>query len=257
MNRNSISIALAAAMISAAGSIAAEDFTVKEFESFGPFPLPLPFMTDTANIEGKPFSETTLDKAPKAISLKNLRNAKAAGTAAGECPAVRMLSFDFSNTLFVKPEAEVKGISDYTLYLDGLKTDGNTLRLTPGEHNLTVRYAAREEANPDSVAVTLKNPGAAAFTLASKGKRGYTLDDVIHGTRITGTSISPDGKYLLTNYTTTARGGNVTYNSRIISLADGKTVAERYGGLAWMPKGSRYFYERGGVVAHALFLEHV
>ncbi len=226
-------------------NMAADDFTVTEFAEFGPYPLRLPFMTDSTGIDGKTFDEKNLDKAPSAIRLDR-RQPKAGKTADG--PAVRMLSFDFSNSLFAKPEAEVTGIADYTLYLDGLKTDGNTLRLTPGEHNLTIRYAAREAANPDSVAVTLKNTGKATFSLASQGaKRGYTLDDVLHGTRITGTSISPDGKYLITNYSTTARGGNTTYTSKIISLADGKTIAEKAGGLAWMPKGARYYFRRPAI----------
>ena len=238
--------ALAALLVSPFISAVAEEFTVTDFESFGPFPLHSPFMTDSLDINKRSFSVGTLDRTPKAISLPTLRKGKVMKGNNSDGPAVRMLSFDFRNDRYANASKEVKGISDYTLYLDGVKTDGERLSLTPGIHNLTIRYIA-EGNTPDSISMTLRNDSDAGFAKASGEKRGYTLDDVMHGTRITSTSISPDGKYLLTGYTTTARGGRTTSSCRIISLADGKIVAERAGGLSWMPQGSRYYFERPGV----------
>ncbi len=242
MKRNNLitAICLAGTLLAAR----AEDFKVTSFETFGPFPIQAPLMVDSLDVNKKPFSEKLFDNAPGILSPKSLRHKTPKAVAEGG-HAVRVLSFDFRNTMFTQPEVDVEGIKKYTLYLDGRKVKDGDLTLSPGIHNLSLRYVAKEAVNPDSVAVTLKSDNNAGLTLYSGGKRTYTLDDVLHGERIYSSSISPDGKYLITYYATTRRGGkggNHVY--KITSVPDGRTVAERTQRIAWMPKGSRYYFER-------------
>ncbi|MDE6770323.1 MAG: prolyl oligopeptidase family serine peptidase [Muribaculaceae bacterium] len=225
----------------------AEDFKVTSFESFGPYPVHSPLMVDSLDVNKKPFSDKLLDNAPKVLPLKSLKKASAKPVADGE-NAVRILSFDFKNAMFSKPSVEVEGIKNYTLYLDGRKVTGDELTLSPGSHSIALRYVAKEAVNPDSLSVTLQSPNNAGLTLSTNGKRSYTLEDVLHGNRIYSSQISPDGKYIITFYAVTRRGGQGgKYTYKVTSVADGKTVAERQQRISWMPKGSRYYYERQGI----------
>lgn len=225
----------------------AEDFKVTAFEQFGPYPVQTPLMLDSLDVNKKAFSEDLLDNAPKVLSHKKLRKAEAKKVEEGT-PAVRLLSFDFRNTMFTRPEVEVAGIKKYTLYLDGRKVKADEMKLAPGTHNLTLRYVAKEEANPDSVAVTLKSANEAGMTISTNGKRSFTLEDVLHGNKIYSAEISPDGKYMITYSAVTKRGGKRgTSAYKVTSVPDGKVVAERSSRISWMPKGSRFYFERGGV----------
>ncbi|MDE6422601.1 MAG: prolyl oligopeptidase family serine peptidase [Muribaculaceae bacterium] len=237
-------VSLAAASLLTAN---AEDFKVSSFDSFGPFPVRTPLMVDSLDVNKKPFSEKMLDKAPKVLRVKELGNLHASPVADGQ-HAVRVLSFDFRNNMFTQPELEVEGLKKYTLYIDGRKAKKDDITLAPGIHNLALRYVAKEGVNPDSVSVTLKSDNNAGLELYNGDKRSYTLDDVLHGDRIYSTSMSPDGKYLITYYATTRRGGKGgNYIYKITSVPDGKTVAERTQRISWMPKGSRYYFERPSI----------
>ncbi len=245
MKRRNILLALG--LVSAALAAEAEDFKVSSFENFGPYPVYKPLMVDSLDVNKKPFSEKLLDKAPKVLSLKSLRNAPAKSVAA-DAPAVRLLAFDFKNEMFTKPTVTVEGLKDYTLYLDGRKVQGDELTLAPGTHSIALRYVAKEAVNPDEVSVTLKAANEAGMTLSNDGKRSYTLEDVLHGNRIYSSQISPDGKYIITFSAVTRRGGQGgKHTYKVTSVADGKTVTEQQQRLSWMPKGSRYYYERQGI----------
>lgn len=233
--------------VSAVFTAEAEEFTVSSFESFGPYPVQRPLMLDSLDVNKKPFSEKLLDKAPKNISLKSLRKASSKSVAS-DAQAVRLIAFDVKNTMFAEPTVSVKGIKNHTLYLDGRKVKGDKITLAPGIHNIALRYVAKEEANPDSVSVTLKSDNNAGMSLSTSGKRSYTLEDVLHGNRIYSSEISPDGKYMITFSVVTKRGGKGGAQVyRVTSVPDGKLVAERSNRISWMPKGSRFYYERGGI----------
>ena len=73
--------------------------------------------------------------------------------------------------------------------------------------------------------------------------RRFTLATIVTGSRLTSTSISPDGKYII--LTTSESFDGKTYENRreIRETASGKTVANYLpAGARWMPKGSRLFF---------------
>ena len=161
----------------------ADDLKVTSFESFGPYPVHMPLMVDSLDVNKKRFSENALENAPKVLNLKSLAKAGARSVADGE-NAVRVLAFDFKNSMFAKPSIDVEGIKNYTLYLDGRKAKADDITLAPGNHSIAIRYVAKEAANPDSVAVTIKADNNAGLSVATSGKRSFTLEDVLHGPRI-------------------------------------------------------------------------
>lgn len=60
------------------------------------------------------------------------------------------------------------------------------------------------------------------FTLRTEQGRLFTLADVLHGTRFTGTELSADGKYLITSYTITKEGGETASQTKVKELKTGK-----------------------------------
>ena len=233
----------------AVGTMSADELKVGSFNYYGPFPLSAPLMIDSVDVNGKKFVETSLNNAPSKISLKWMKATPFNGSAAPghSSHAIHMLSFNFENSAYATPELEVEGIKNYTVYVDGKKIEGNRLTLRPATHNMVVRYLSSPSDNNGQLQVSLKADNDAGMTLREDGKRRFTLEDVLHGTAISHTSISPDGKYLITSYSTTRRGGNSVYTNKVTSLPDGKTVAERSEYISWLPKGSRYCFKRATV----------
>lgn len=76
----------------------------------------------------------------------------------------------------------------------------------------------------------------------------------MHGTRFAGVGLSPDGRYLITNYRTTCVGGRSAGSTRITELASGKVLAERTENMQWMPRSNRYYYTRTGVDGRQLIV---
>lgn len=249
--KNLIAVGL---MAFAASTVSADVLPVGNFNYYGPFPLSAPLIIDSVDVNGKKFVETSLDNAPSKISLKGMKATPFKGSEAPghSSQAIHMLSFNFENSAYATPELEVKGVKNYTVYVDGKKIEGNRLSLRPATHNVVIRYLSTPSDNNEQLQVSLKADNEAGMTVREDGKRRFTLDDVLHGTAISRTSISPDGKYLITSYATTRRGGKSTYTNKITSLPDGKTVAERSEYIRWMPNGSRYCFERASIDGNEL-----
>lgn len=74
------------------------------------------------------------------------------------------------------------------------------------------------------------------------GRRFSTRLTMI-GERVYGTSISPDGKYLLTKYSETFSASDKNYRATLQEIATGKIITEDITPYAqWMPKGSTLYY---------------
>ncbi|MDE6511279.1 MAG: hypothetical protein K2L00_04190, partial [Muribaculaceae bacterium] len=240
-----------AAMMAAAAHIHGERLEIKSFEHYGPYPLSAPLMVDSVDVNGKPLTSAAEAVIPPTLDTAGKSHTAWEGAKLPEdpYPAVNILSFDFENTSYASPAVEIKGIPEYTLYLDGKKVEGNRLSLRPQTHNIAIRYVSRpsDVDKADSLRVALAADGNAGFSLRNDGKRRYTLDDVLHGDRITGVEMSPDGKYLITGYATTARGGSNTYRYTVRETGTGRTVGRSESRISWMPTGSSYYFTRRGV----------
>lgn len=225
----------------------AENIKIKEFKQAGPFPLQKPFCTDSVNVNGKAFEAKQL--LDTHVSFALLDSNQPIQPAGKSDYALRLSAFDVENTLYTEAKLTVKGIKDFYLYVDGEKTDtGNAdsipLKLQPGTHRVILKYLS-ENSNTPEVSITTSHNGL--LTVKEPGsKRLYTLKDVLNGTRYTGVEVSPDGKYLLTGYRTTADGGTTTAYTRITELSTGKIVAERPEALHWLPRTTAYYYTRNG-----------
>lgn len=78
--------------------------------------------------------------------------------------------------------------------------------------------------------------------------RRFSIDLTTLGGRLSSTSISPDGKYVLLNFTETYGEGDSRSWTELRETASGRTISSSLpSGARWMPKGSELFFtERSG-----------
>lgn len=73
--------------------------------------------------------------------------------------------------------------------------------------------------------------------------RRFSTRLTMTGERVSGTSISPDGKYLITRYYETFSATETSYRATLQETATGKMITEDLSSSAnWMPKGSTLYY---------------
>ncbi len=234
---------IAAAALAAAVSANAENIPVKKVTLAGPYPVKAPMMVDKVDVNSKPFDASSLLRT--GLSSEALNNAATVET--GALPSaegdysVGLIGFRFRNSAFTRATIRIEGLSTYEMTLDGKKT-GPSVTLEPGSHRVEIKYVSERgasgtfsasiESDRDGI-ITIENPGE---------KRLYNMLDVLTGTRFSGASLSNDGKYLITSYTTSFEGGRSSVSSKLTEVSTGRLLAQTRERISWMPGSNRYWY---------------
>ena len=231
----------------------ADTLTVSRFHYAGPYPVTCPYQVDTTDVNAKSFDPSSLLNCH--VSTESLKGSQWVNL--GELPvqtaetAVNLASFVVENVRYGKVKFVVEGVTSYQVLVDGEKIGAEEVALSPATHTVVLQYlTSAQKKEVPSVKVESEVDGL--FTLREDGKSFFTLDHVQHGQRISGTSISPNGKFLIVNYTTTLVGGESRRETRILELATGKVLASRAGAIQWMPRSNRYYYTRQGLEGREL-----
>lgn len=227
-----LSCALGWAMMAGADTI---DITSVRYA--GPYVVHPPIMVDSVDVNSKHFLPENLLNLP--LSMEEVKQArKISGDVLPGCEAahaLHLISFTLENTHYATATLHIAGLKNYQLYVDGKKQSGTELTLEPATHPVVIKYLS-ETGKADSLKIRLTTQAEGQIQLREDGKRMYTLEDVLHGTRLADASLSPDGKYLMTSYRTTRAGGTTSGMTRITEVSSGKVLAERKEHLRWMPR---------------------
>ena len=235
---------LMTAAFALAGLLAAsaETITVKTFRYAGPYPVKTPFMTDSVDVNSKPFDITYALETP--VSAGDLKNAGEVQASAlptyGGGPALNIAGFSLQNTGYTEAVLKVEGPDSYKVYVDG-KAAGKELKLSPATHTVEIRYISTPDKNP-GLTVTVETDKDGSLSVSTSGKHLYGMKDVLLGTRYSGVSVSPDGKYMIVSYNTTFEGGNSARSSKLMETATGKVIKDNAGNISWMPVSNKYYY---------------
>ena len=230
----------------------AENIEVKSFRYAGPYAVQQPFMIDSVDVNSKAFAmKKFLDTPLSFESLKEATSFSGDVLPATEGHALHLLEFTLQNTAYAKAKLNIEGLKNYQLYVDGKKQEGTEFTLEPSTHPVVIKYLS-EGGKADSLKVSVEAEKDGLITLREDGKRLYTLEDVLHGTRFSGVSLSPNGKFLIASYQTTREGGKSSGTTKVTELSTGKVLAQRNERLQWMPRSNRYYYTRNGVEGRQL-----
>ena len=226
----------------------AENIDVKSFRYAGPYPVQQPYMVDSVDVHSKAFAMKNLLDTPLAFEQLEQGTAFNGETLPNSSQgyALHLLGFTLQSKAYTQATLKVEGVKNYQVYVNGKKQGGTELTLEPSTHPVVIKYLS-ETGKDDNIKVSVETEKDGIVTLREDGKRNYTLGDVLHGTRFSGMSLSPNGKYLMTSYRTTQVGGRSSGYTTIKELATGKVLAQRTERLQWMPKSNLYYYTRAGV----------
>lgn len=230
----------------------AENIEVTSFKYAGPYALVQPYQVDSVDVNSKPWKAESLLDTPVSFSLLDGAEVKQAGQLTPSSDyALHLMGFVLENTHYGQVSLKVEGTSHYQVYVDGKRVENTSLSLDPATHQVVIKYlSVPGEQSVPKVSLDAKQDGV--FTLRTEQGRLFTLADVLHGTRITGTELSADGKYLITSYTVTKEGGKTTSQTKVKELKTGKVLATREESLHWMPRSAKYYYVRQGVSGREL-----
>lgn len=243
-----LSLFLGGAMITQADTI-----SVARFQYAGPYPVSKPYQVDETDVLQKKYDASALldcSVSTEALKRSNWISLDQVPVQSSES-ALNLASFVVENTHFDRVQLVVEGVSDYRLYVDGQEVEDETVSLSPATHTVVLKYltTAGEKILPKVKVVSEKE---GMLTFREDGKSMFTLSHVLHGERIVGTSLSPNGKLLIVNYRTTLVGGSSESSVKVIELATGKVLDTRTEGLQWMPRSNKYYYTRKGLEGEEL-----
>lgn len=235
----------------------AEKTDIRSVRYAGPYAVCAPFMVDSVNVNSKGFALENLLDMPlplKAVEHATVRRGEVLpGCETGY--ALHLIGFTLENTRYATATLHIGGLKNYRVYVDGKAVKGGELTLEPSTHPVVIKYLSAA-GQADSLKISIESKQEGILRLREDRKEMYTLGHVMHGTRLAGASLSPDGKYLMASYRTTRTDGKSAQVTRITELSTGKVVAERTESLRWMPRTNRYYYTRAGVKGTQLVAVH-
>ncbi|MBR5296774.1 MAG: S9 family peptidase [Parabacteroides sp.] len=214
----------------------------------GPYEIQKPFMIDSTDVHSKPFSIYNTLKTP--LKRELLWNSQPINNIilpnSSSEYALHQIGFVLENTTYTTAKLQIKGLKNYQIFVDNKQHNGLEITLEPSTHPIIIQYLS-EAGKTDSLNICVETPNDGVIQTREDGKRLYTLSDVLHGTRFTGIELSPDGKYIITRYSTTQIGGKSSHYSLVKEINSGKIVARHTENVRWMPTSNNYYFTRSGI----------
>lgn len=224
-------------------NVNAADIHVTKFKCAGPFPVYKPLEIDSVGLSQKTFKEKDLLETAVRLDLaadgKLFEDSIAPSVDKGY--ALYILRFGAQNLCFAKAKVMVSGMADYQLFVDGKKSDGKSVELIPGTHTFDIKYLSKSD-KQEKVNVKLSGVSANTFLLTEGNKHLFSMKEVMEGNRLSGVSLSPNGRFLITRYSEILSTGTSSSKYQLKDLKTGKILLETSTAIRWMPSSNRYYY---------------
>ncbi len=261
-----------AAVMAAMGAKA--DYAVPQWRAAAPIKVSAPFMNDSVNSAGAKYSLTSLLDNPVREKVSGSTvEADTAGIVSLDPAAgtLQLLQTRLRSVKFAKPTLKVTSQAPFKVFVDGAEvaskltaqkdsvdassTATASLRLEP-EHDVTLTIKALVMAEDSIQTPTLQVviEGDGDYQSGADLLRRFALDDTQYGNRVSGLSMSPDGKYLITTYYNYYSAQRWRVWSTLTDLKTGKEINSSLpGNVKWMPKGSRLYFTTMAADGYDLF----
>jgi dipeptidyl aminopeptidase/acylaminoacyl peptidase len=208
---------------------------ITEFNLAGPFAIGTPLAMDTVDNNGRKFDDKSL---LNAVSLRAKADQPFSGSivpSLKDSRSVGLLTFYINNDSYLKGKLTVKGMKNYELYIDDSKSDG-TLELAPEHHTVAIRFLAQPS---DTDSVKVEADANLTVSATTDQRHPFMFHDQTDACYVRNAALSADGRYMLSTYQETVRGGKSTYKRRIHDLQTGRLLREMpyTGSVEWMPQG--------------------
>lgn len=246
MNLKNLFLMMAVAGVSSLAQ--AKDVSVDTLRHAGPYVVRQPLMIDSTDVKSNKFDVKKLLDTPLRLELAEQGDVAIGGVvpAGSGHSALHLLGFSVTNAERMSVKISVEGLKDKRIFVDGNQVSANEVTLEPSTHKVVVKYLTTTD-GIDTVKVKVTGADGKELKVGDiadiKG-RSYNIYDVLHATRFSGVSLSPDGKYVIYGKRFTRQGGQTSSATYVRELSSGRIVDERAGGLTWMPRTNKYYYIR-------------
>jgi dipeptidyl aminopeptidase/acylaminoacyl peptidase len=238
---------------------AAEEVQVSRYQYAGPIVINKPILSDSLNVNGKPFEVKNLLKTgidmDKALEQSRVLEVDTAGKVTFSAPekgyALHLFAFYLNSDRYVKGNLEVSGAGDFEVFVDRKSVSKTAeLCLEPRRYEVVVKYLTTENDTCTPYLKTLfKSKDTAEVVASLNPEKRYTLKAMLEGKNFSGVSTSPDGKWALVKYTIQLDGGKSERFTQLVETASGKVRLQGDGYLnqaRWMPRSNALVYTRTG-----------
>ncbi len=219
---------------------------VNTFLYAGPYTVRRPVMIDSLDVNRKEFSpmsvlsyNVNIESVRKGSEITTERLPKTSSE-----PQIHLIGFQMTNESYEKADITVKGMMYNQLYIDGKKSDGKNVELTPAVHEVVVKYVTTEKEQLPMWGVSVKTSSASSFSIGRIGApRSYQLSDVLHCWRYNKVELSPSGDYVIAGYSTMQQDGKTATKTLVMNVETGD-VTDQKGSASWMPASNKYYFIR-------------
>lgn len=260
-------IALAACLAAAAAP-----YTIQKYRVAAPVKMMMPAMSDSVDNNGKEYEPANMLANPVNTDFKRMPSevvttdttGRVALTAPQSGYEVIVMETNLRSTRFASGKMKVTSPARFEVLIDGESEAKKTtvedsitaastkefeLCLEPeADYQVTLKVLteAGSKMAPEITVLYIPDedtPEDITYLADPVVKKRFFVDDCVEGTRVSSTSISPDGKYLITRYREYLGPNKYRSFSNISEVKTGKLVLSNFNkSISWMPTGSRIYY---------------
>ena len=238
----------------------------EKISSFGPIPVQKPVLLDSVNIDNSPFSEEMLLSFSLTFPEQERFNTVLTPDTAGyfflpkpeEGKAFQLLSLYVTGDRYGKGKLTVTSPNPLELWIDGVKratktqqndslhqsgsVDANLNGFTNNARLVIKMLTSADDKTEPALKIEVKPDEAdslLSYTFNDTEKRRINIKDILEGKRVTNSSISPGGRFLLLSFRETLPGGSNRNHTEIYDTRQKRVILSEPSSrsqLRWMPK---------------------
>lgn len=239
-------VALTSSLSVAAGDTLHVETALADFHTT----LLKPFITDSTTLGGKKYDAEEIIKNNASLALRKTeklqKNPNTVTIHQGEAfpkLALSAIHFTIDAKRFTKVNLITKKIAKKNIYLNGEEANGE-LRLRPGRHEVAL-IAYHPEAATDTFDVALTGEHLDLVCVNPTTQRLFDVDINVHGERYGDVSLSPSGRYVVTHYVNTLKGGEAVWRTTLTDLqTNTRLYAGEYHRFNWLEHRDIIYYTR-------------
>jgi dipeptidyl aminopeptidase/acylaminoacyl peptidase len=234
------------------------------------YDVPFPVMVDSINEKGQKFENKdmleTFLSIPESNAFTQSLTPDISGyfflSKARTGARFHLLAFDLRVDRYTKTNVRITAPSMFEAYINGVKetsktsiedtlTESKTIKLSfptqPGTYRIFIKYMSlATNESPEGVKITIEpedKHSKAHYTMGIGNTRNITIKDILEGTKVSSTDISPNGQYFLLTYTTAKNDGKTFMTKELIDNRTNKRISlSDTKDWAWLPQTNKLYY---------------